>query len=300
MLSRLLVKDGRVRPVLRVFIYAVIVFVMSSVAVLFARTWFAAEALSAAVAVGVAVYLRIFLDRRSVASLGLNFCTRWPWLFALGIALGAFMQLFAFGVELVLGNSHVLGLTPLSADLPNLAMWTALFLAGALAEEYPFRGYGLQNLWEEAGFWPAAIVTSLFFAGMHWHNPHFGEHRWMAVSVIAVDGVWACLSVLWTRSLWLAWGAHFAWNLFEGPILGTPVSGIVTGNPFVVQRVTGPSAFTGGAFGPEAGWLGLAAELAGLAVLYALYRFGVFASLPDTREAYAIPHDANQSRATEM
>jgi len=287
MLSRLLVKDGRMRPVLRVFIYAAVVYVASSVFAPFVRTWVEGEVLSAAVAVGAAVFLRIYLDRRSVASLGLAFRTRWIQLFALGIALGALMQLFVFGSELALGSSHVLGLTPLRSELSSFATWTAIFLVGALAEEYSLRGYTLQNLWEEAGFWPAAIVTSATFAWLHRPNPHFGDHPWLTASVIAADGIWASLAVLWTRSLWLAWGAHFAWNVFEGPVLGAPVSGLDTGS-IVLQNVSGPVVFTGGSFGPEAGWVGLLAEIVGLVILYAFYRLGVFAALPETREAYAI------------
>lgn len=288
MLSRILLKDGRVRPVLRVLVYAALVIAMDSLASRVTHSLWAREALTAGVAVGVAVILRIVLDRRSVASLGVTLRTRWAWLFCLGVALGAGMQLLAFVVELALGNTRVTGFGSLSIDFSALVLWVPLFLVAALAEEYPLRGYGLQNLWEEFGFWPAAILTSAFFAWLHFHNPHFGEHPWIAACNIAADGIWACLGVLWTRSLWLSWGAHFAWNLFEGPVLGTPVSGIFTGGSLVAQSVNGPSVLTGGTFGPEAGWIGLLAELAGLAALYALYRFGAFASLPDTRETYAI------------
>jgi uncharacterized protein len=295
MVSRILLKDGRLRPVLRVLVYVALVLAVDSLARHVRSLWMW-EALTSVAAIGGAVVLRIVLDRRSVASLGVTFRTRWARLFFLGVALGAGMQLLAFAVELALGNARVTGFNSLSIDLHALWLWGPLFLIAALTEEYPLRGYGLQNLWEEFGFWPAVILTSLFFALLHTHNPHFSEHPWIAACDIAVDGIWACLGVLWTRSLWLSWGAHFAWNLFEGPVLGTPVSGISTGGSFVAQSVTGPSALTGGTFGPEAGWIGLLAELAGLAVLYALYRFGAFASLPETRETYAmsdaIPRDA--------
>jgi membrane protease YdiL (CAAX protease family) len=105
---------------------------------------------------------------------------------------------------------------------------------------------------------------------------------------IAVDGIWACCAVLWTRSLWLPWAAHFAWNLFEGPVLGRAVSGINTGASIVVQNPVGDPLFTGGRFGPEAGIVVLLSEIVGLLVLYLLYRRGVFERAPDTREEYAI------------
>jgi hypothetical protein len=47
---------------------------------------------------------------------------------------------------------------------------------------------------------------------------------------------------------------HWAWNLFEGPVYGTPVSGVDLPHLFNAD-VHGPVIWTGGAFGPEAGLL---------------------------------------------
>jgi CAAX protease family protein len=301
MFARIFLKDGRLRPALRVLVYmaaalgaqvalAIPVAIGYQLAygprAMYMRTplWLD-ELLNAIAVVGAAFVLRIFLDRRSVASLGLTLRTRWLQLFAIGVAFGGCLQLAVFAIELALHNTRVLDIA--AGSWRNTLVWAAIFLFAALAEEMPLRGYILQNLWEEAGFWPAAIITSVAFAWLHAKNPYFGQLPWMTVLNIAVDGVWACLAVLWTRSLWLAWGAHFSWNLFEGPILGTPVSGIQTGSSIVTQAVTGPSAITGDGFGPEAGVVVLVVQIAAIGALYALYRLGVFAHLPDTREAYA-------------
>ena len=59
-----------------------------------------------------------------------------------------------------------------------------------------------------------------------------------------------------TRSLWLAIGMHWAWNFFEGPLFGTPVSGYpryANLNPLLTSTTIGPEQWTGGAFGPEGG-----------------------------------------------
>ena len=58
-------------------------------------------------------------------------------------------------------------------------------------------------------------------------------------------------------SLWLAIGLHFAWNFVQGPLLGFPVSGIAAGG---LQQVhdAGPAWLSGGAYGPEAGLVGIA------------------------------------------
>ena len=303
MFRRIFFKDERVRPVFRVLIYIVAVLVAQVLlwfpigivdgvmhghaAVLRTPPVWLTELGSALAVVGSAFLLRRYLDRRSIGSLGLSLQTKWGRFFAIGVLLGGGMQLFAFAVEFALGRVHGVGFAPLAADVRVLLAWGGIFLVAALAEEMLLRGYILQNLWEEIGFWPAAILTSGVFALLHFHNPHFGEHPWIAATNIAVDGIWSCLAILWTRSLWLAWGAHFGWNLFEGSVLGLPVSGIDTGGSVINELVTGPTLMSGGTFGPEAGFIGLIALLAGLAVLYALHRFGAFDRLPDTREAYA-------------
>ena len=310
MLARIGLKDGRLRPILRVFIYAIaVLFVWLLVAVTLGNVfalfkgpaaafietpaWIVYAALVVST-IGVAVLLRVTLDRRSIASLGLTFRTRWLGLLVLGIALGAGMQLLIFAIEVSSGVAHVAGVSLSNRSVGDLVSWAALFLAAAIAEEMPLRGYILQNLWEEAGFWPAAIITSLLFVLIHLGNPHFGDHPWITAINIAADGIWACMSVLWTRSLWLAWGQHFAWNLFEGPILGAPVSG--NSFPSMIVQTAGASntstggaadTFLGGAFGPEGGLISLLALAAGFAALFWLYRRGTFSRLPDTREAYA-------------
>lgn len=55
----------------------------------------------------------------------------------------------------------------------------------------------------------------------------------------------------------LAIGLHFAWNFVQGPLLGFPVSGIGAGG---LQQVhdAGPVWLSGGAYGPEAGLVGVA------------------------------------------
>ncbi len=59
---------------------------------------------------------------------------------------------------------------------------------------------------------------------------------------------------------------HAAWNFAEGPVFGFPVSGLDMGGLFRLQ-ITGPDWLTGGAFGPEAGALAIAMEIALSAIL---------------------------------
>jgi hypothetical protein len=61
---------------------------------------------------------------------------------------------------------------------------------------------------------------------------------------------------------------HFAWNFTQGPLLGFPVSGMDAGG---LQRIAdaGPASLTGGAYGPEAGAVGIVFRFVVIALLLA-------------------------------
>ena len=65
-----------------------------------------------------------------------------------------------------------------------------------------------------------------------------------------------------TERLWLPIGFHFSWNFALGPIFGFPVSGIDL-PAWLMHNPSGPVVWTGGAFGPEAGVLGIIAMALG-------------------------------------
>ncbi|HXW76495.1 MAG TPA: hypothetical protein VEJ20_03710, partial [Candidatus Eremiobacteraceae bacterium] len=130
-----LFKDGRLRPVLRAAIYTpavlcaliflgAIAYAFIGPSALMTPTPYPAV-LGFAIAVGgaiigAAIVQRIYLDRRSVASLGFAFRRGWLWLFGLGIAFGAGMQATVFAVERLTGVSHVVGFGTAAGDVRNL------------------------------------------------------------------------------------------------------------------------------------------------------------------------------------
>lgn len=302
MMSKLFVKDARLRPIWRVIIYAICVL---AVATLLAATFDLMlgqryeEQLSPGVIIEselaaffavllVSIVLRRYLDRRSVASLG--FAPRGPWvrLFFVGILLGAGMQTVANIILWASGSAHVIGRAGLGSDLQIIVAAVALLLPAAFVEEMSFRGYILQNVWEEWGLVPAIVVSSIGFATLHMLNPHWREQLLLTLTGLIMFAVWACMSLVWTKSLWLACGAHIAWNLFEGPVYGLPLSGLTMPVPTVLRQiVNGPQWLTGGSFGPEAGVISFVALIVGFLVLRALYLKGAFADAADTREEYA-------------
>jgi CAAX protease family protein len=306
-LRGLLMKDGRVRPVLRCAIYLAAVVaadvLLTGVVVVAlglkpatalgpngpsSELLFVSELSLCIAIVAASFFFRRGLDRRSWASLGLNAERPWLRLLAIGLLLGAAMQCFIFAVDEALGYSHVTGFSGALQDGTTALTFVPTFALVAVAEELSMRGYLFQNLWEEWGVVPAIVLTSLLFAAAHLGNPNSHANLALTVAGLLAYGVWACASVLWTRSLWPAVGVHFAWNVFEGPVLGFPVSGLQFSSTAIRQTVGGPVWFTGGPFGPESGASAIVALALGLVVLFWLWRRGAFADTPDRREAYAL------------
>lgn len=136
------------------------------------------------------------------------------------------------------------GLLPVAASL-------ILLLAAAIQEELVFRGILFRLLERTLGSWIALILSALAFGVIHLMNP--GATLVSALAITITAGVIMAAIYLLTRSLWWVIGLHLGWNLFEGPVFGAQISGHGTYGGFFSASLTGPQAWTGGAFGPEAG-----------------------------------------------
>jgi hypothetical protein len=78
-----------------------------------------------------------------------------------------------------------------------------------------------------------------------------------------VAGLFLGLGFILTGELAIPIGLHITWNFFQGYVFGFPVSGIGRTTSFIGINQGGPDLWTGGAFGPEAGLIGLLAMLLG-------------------------------------
>lgn len=176
---------------------------------------------------------------------------------------------------------------------PGLGDWpmaflrlTAFFAVAALVEEVIFRGYPFQVMAEGMGG-PAAVgITSVLFGLLHGWNP--GVTR-LALVNITLAGLLLGLAYWRTYSLWFAGGVHFGWNWAMGFLADLPVSGLGLDTPGYEAVIRGPSLWTGGSFGPEAGLL--VTVFTGLGVAWLLFggwprrNLGILAlgPLPDRR-----------------
>lgn len=216
---------------------------------------------------------RRVLDRRSFTSLGLVLNSAAAKDLAIGIGIAAVMMGAILALELIAGWTRFEGWAwqalPLGQVVVDLLVALAVFIAVGFQEEILSRGYHLQNIREGTSLFWGILLSSAIFAVLHIGNPN-------SVWYTTLLGLFAAglfLAFGWLRSgaLWLPIGLHIGWNLFEGPVFGFPVSGLDTGR-LLLHTVTGPTLWTGGDFGPEAGLIILPAMALGTGLIWAYTR----------------------------
>jgi membrane protease YdiL (CAAX protease family) len=217
----------------------------------------------------IAVFLaRRFLDKRSFVSLGF----RLEWRALVDIAAGIAITFVLMGLVYLTMNS--LGWikfngfawqseTPL-AVLGNTLLILFTFLMVSWNEELLSRGYHLQTIASGTNAFWGVVLSSAIFGCLHLFN---SNATWISAVGIFLAGLFLAFGYLRTGQLWLSIGLHIGWNFFEGPVFGFQVSGM---NLYQITRTTvsGPTLWTGGAFGPEAGLAILPALVLGALLIY--------------------------------
>ena len=221
-----------------------------------------------------------FLDRRKIRDFGFHFNKNWWADLCFGMGLGGLLISLIFIVEISLGwvsiSDTIHSLHPQSGFILPLLVFLFYFIGQGTSEELLSRGYLIKNLAE--GFnlrrlgpkWSILIawcLISLMFGLAHISNPNANIISTINLMII---GMTMGAGLVFTGELAIPIGLHISWNFFQGNIFGFPVSGVSYPAEIVscIQiNQAGPEKWTGGAFGPEAGLLGLFANLLGLIII---------------------------------
>ena len=129
------------------------------------------------------------------------------------------------------------------------AFWAVYFVVVGIFEEFLVRGYALFTLARAWGFWPAAVALSLVFGAIHMRNP--GE-TWVGLLAVVAIGMFFCLTLYRTGSLWFAVGFHAFWDWGQTFLYSVPDSGTVEPGHLMRPAFRGNDWLTGGSVGPEA------------------------------------------------
>ena len=174
---------------------------------------------------------------------------------AIGAGLGLLLVAIVFVAEWTAGWVRVVGVAPAGAAVGALGSGLGRAVLVAVVEEALFRGALLGYLRPVVGTPVAVAVSAAAFGLVHAFNPHVTP---LAIANLVGAGLLFALAFLLGRGLALPIGLHAAWNWFEGAVFGFPVSGTPRERLLLLEE-HGPAVWTGGAFGPEGGLLGLVA-----------------------------------------
>jgi uncharacterized protein len=164
-----------------------------------------------------------------------------------GGAMGSFSLALCVLVLALLGSYRIISVN--TSYNPWLDLLT-LGLTAGIAEEIIMRGMVLRLLEEWLGSWVAIVISAALFGFMHLGNQD--RTLWGATAIAIEAGLLFGAIYIVTRSLWWCIGLHMMWNIMQGPVFGSIVSGNGEQQSWLVSRWPGPEILTGGQFGLEA------------------------------------------------
>lgn len=193
---------------------------------------------------------------------------RWPWvglpvgrntlsLFGSGCLWGGALASLLLLAAWTGGHVTFRGLALHGAEFFKYAgLWLIdSFVGAGFGEEMVFRGYAQAALVRGMGFWPAALVLSSLFGGIHLEKP---MEDLPDILNIVLFGLFCAYSVRRTGSLWFAIGFHGAFDYCALSVFGSPNTlngGLPLENHLLDTNIGGPAWLTGGPQGLEASWL---------------------------------------------
>jgi hypothetical protein len=234
------------------------------------------------------------LDRRRFRDFGFEIDRSWWTDFGFGLALGAILMTSVFVVEYGAGWVTVTSLFWIAQ--PEFSFWPwfvwsfVTYVSVGIYEELVARGYLIKNLSEGLTWFDqlspvgavtvATLASSVVFGLGHVTNPNAS---FVSTVGVVFGGLMLATGYVLTGELGLPIGLHVTWNFFGGSIYGFPVSGNIGGVSLIATDQSGPAVITGGAFGPEAGLVGVIATGMGilLTVAWVYRREGEVAIDPD-------------------
>ncbi|MDZ7772689.1 MAG: type II CAAX endopeptidase family protein [Balneolaceae bacterium] len=198
-----------------------------------------------------------------------------------GLLAGLAAMAIIFALEYSAGWITVTGY---GWERPFTGSWVAAFLGFLVVmllvgyyEELVFRGYQILNLSEglrgtlgsRSAVVLAVAVSSIVFGVLHAWNANA-----TSVSTFNIVLAGAVLAVPYVVTGRLGWsvGLHISWNFCQAGIFGFPVSGTSFRGSLLQIEQGGRDLITGGAFGPEAGLLGILGLLVILSLFYLIRR----------------------------
>jgi hypothetical protein len=218
----------------------------------------------------LAAVVMTWIEKQKFGTYGIPLCGAFGKNFWSGIFWGLAFMTLELSIMRVMGG-FTFGRFALSggAIAVYAVLWAVGFVLVGFAEEFVFRGYSQYTLSKRIGFWPAAIVLSGAFGGLHLMNA--GED-WAGAASVFVFGMFACFTLRRTGSLWFAIGFHAAGDYAESFLYSVPDSGTLATGHLLHSSFHGPAWLTGGTVGPEGSVLNFVVFVLAFVIFALVYR----------------------------
>ena len=203
---------------------------------------------------------RRWVDRKSFASLGLDFNGHG----GEAIAGGVLATFIICTSSLLLKATGHLKWMDIIFDSRALFLAFGSVVIISFYEELIFRGYILNNLMDSFPGWLALTISSLLFVIFHWTGQ--SSIGFFSVANTLIMGLILGLNYVYTRNLWFSFCFHIGWKFMEGPAFG--YSGDDSFQTFLQPELSGDVNITGGANGLEGSVILMAVALLSLIALY--------------------------------
>ena len=145
---------------------------------------------------------------------------------ALGLLIGFVMNGVSILAAVLSGSVQ---LDFVQFNIVGFVLFLVFIFIQASTEEIICRGFAYQRLKRTYGTVVAVIGSSLIFSLAHIMNPGVTP---LALLDIFLTGVLYALMVRYCDSIWMAMGAHTAWNLTQNILFGLPNSGMASSYSF--------------------------------------------------------------------
>ena len=271
-------EELRLRAGWRILVFIFLYFLLLGFSALIPNTVFDYTYRALIVTALVIIVVR-FLDKRTASDAGFQINKKWFKEIGVGFLIGFIAVSVIFLLEWSTGLLYIIGFEWERVQPNYLAVGYFLFqmMIVGYYEEAAFRGLLLKNITE--GFQDdyttarKAVVTAVLFSSILFGLAHAGNPNVTVVGVvnIMVAGIMLAIPYVITGSLALSIGIHAAWNFALGGVFGFNVSGLVVRNSLILINQDGGEIWTGGAFGPEAGIMGIIGMLVIIGLLF-VYR----------------------------
>lgn len=174
----------------------------------------AASLLSTAIIGAIVIVYCKFIEKRSVASIGLKkeSCFK---LYFIGLLIGSAAISAAVGFCYALGAVTYDGF--IFSDAPMYALICVGWIVQGAEEEIVFRGWFMSSLTNSLPIWAAVLINSVFFSLTHILNSGFGPLTFVNLMLM---GIWLSLMAIRCDSIIPCCAAHTVWNLAQSCIFG--------------------------------------------------------------------------------